>query len=58
MKSVDVQSNTYIKSSKENNAKDPKFKIADVLRISKYKNVFTKGYTPNWSKEVFVIKKL
>ena len=46
MKSVDVQSNTYIKSSKENNDKDPKFKIADVLRISKYKNVFTKGYTP------------
>ena len=58
MKSADVQSNTYIKSSKENNDKDPKFKIADVLRISKYKNVFTKGYTPNWSKEVFVIKKL
>ena len=38
--------------------KYPKFKVGDLVRISKYKNVFANGYTPNWSKEVFVIKKL
>ena len=32
--------------------------IGDNLRISKYKNVFANGYTPNWSEEVFVIKKV
>ena len=36
--------------------KDPKFKIGDIDRISKYKNIFAKGYTPNWSEEAFVIK--
>ena len=45
-------------SSKEVNNKDPKFKIGDIVRISKYKNIFAKGYTPNWSKDVFVIKKV
>ena len=49
--------NTYFNSSKEINDKDPKFKIGDIVRISKYKNIFTKDYIPNWSKEVFVIKK-
>ena len=58
MKPVDVKSNTYIDSSKEINDKDPKFKIGDIVRISKYKNIFAKGYVPNWSEEVFVIKKL
>ena len=58
MKPVDVKSNTYIDSSKEINDKDPKFKIGDIVRISKYKNIFAKGYTPNWSEEVFVIKKV
>ena len=58
MKPVDVKSNTYIDSSKEINNKDPKFKIGDIVRISKYKNIFAKGYVPNWSEEVFVIKKL
>ena len=42
---------------KKNSNKDPKFKIGDIVRISKYKNIFAKGYTPNWSEEVFVIKK-
>ena len=37
---------------------DPKFKVGDHVRISKYKNIFPKGYTPNWSEEVFVIKKI
>ena len=58
MKPVDVKSNTYINSSKEINNKDPKFSIGDVVRISKYINTFAKGYTPNWSEEVFVIKKV
>ena len=35
-----------------------RFKIGDHVRISKYKNVFSKGYTPNWSEEVFVIRKI
>ena len=39
------------------NDKNPKFKVRDHVRISKYKNIFAKGYTPNWSEEVFVIKK-
>ena len=58
MKPVDVKSNTYIKSSKEINDKDPKIKIDDVVRISKYKNIFAKGYIPNWSEEAFVIKRI
>ena len=51
MKPVDVKSSTYIDSSKENNNKDPKFKIDDI-KISKYKNIFTKGYTLNWPKKL------
>ena len=43
---------------KEVNNKDPKFKIGDHVRISKYKNIFVKGYLPNWSEEVFVISKI
>ena len=55
MKPIDVKDNTYINTDKETNDKDPKFKVGDRVRISKYKNIFTKGYTPNWSEEVFVI---
>ena len=58
MKPVDVKDNTYIDFKKEVNDKDPKFKVGDHVRISKYKNIFAKGYTPNWSEEVFVIKKV
>ena len=47
LKPVDVKSSTFIDSSKEINDKNPKFKIGDTARISKYKNVFAKGYTPN-----------
>ena len=57
-KPIDVKGNTYINTDKEINNKDPKFKVGDRVRISKYKNVFTKGYAPNWSEEVFVIKKV
>ena len=58
MKPADVKTNTYIKSRKEINDKVPKFKIGDIARISKYKNIFAKGYPPNWSEEVFIIKKV
>ena len=56
MKPVDVKARTYINSSKENNEKVPKFKIGDIVRISKYKYTFAKDYPPKWSEEVFVIK--
>ena len=58
MKPTDVKDNTYIDFNKEVNDNNPKFKVGDHVRISKYKNIFTKGYTPNWSEEVFVIKKI
>ena len=58
IKPVDVKDNTYIDFKKEVNDKDPKFKVGDHVRISKYKNIFAKGYTPNCSEEVFVIKKV
>ena len=47
MKTVDVKNNTYIDFKKEVNDKDPKFKVGDHVRISKYKNIFAKGYIPN-----------
>ena len=50
MKPVNVKdAYTYIDFKKDVNDKDPKFKVGDHVRISKYKNVFAKGYTPNWS---------
>ena len=58
MKPIDVKDNTNINTDKKINNKDPKFKVGDCVRISKYKNIFAKGYTPNWSEEVFVIKKV
>ena len=58
MKPVDIKDNTYIDFGKEVNDKDPKFKIGDYVRISKYKNIFAKGYMPNWSEEVFIISKI
>ena len=58
MKNVDVKSNECINSSKENNDKDPKFKIGYIVRLLQYKSIFAKGYTPSWSEEVFVIKKV
>ena len=58
MKPVDVKDNTYIDFKKEVNDKDPKFKVGDHVRISKYRNIFAKGYTPNWSEEVFAVIKI
>ena len=58
MKPIDVKDNTYINADKEVNDKDPKFKVGDHVGISKYKNIFAKGFTPNWSEEVFMIKEV
>ena len=58
MKSIDVKDNKYINTDKEINIKDPKFKVGDRVRISKYKNIFAKSYTSNWSEEISVIKKV
>ena len=58
MKPVDVKDNTYIDSIKEVNDKDPKFKVGDHVRTSKYKNIFAKGYTANCLKTFLWLKKL
>ena len=58
MKPVDVKDNTYIDFKREVNDKDPKFKVGDNVTISKYKNIFAKGYTSDWSEEIFVISKI
>ena len=58
MKPVNVKDNTYIDFKKEIIDKGPKFKVGDHVRISKYKNIFATGCTPNWSEEVFVVSKI
>ena len=58
MKPKDVGYNNFTEYVEESNKKDPKFKVGDRVRISKYKNVFAKGYVPNWSDEVFVVNKI
>ena len=56
IKPIDVKDNTYIDFKKEVNDKNPKLKVSDHVRISKYKNIFAKGYMPNWPEEIFIIK--
>ena len=58
IKPADVKGNTYIDFKKEVHNEGPAFKIGNHVRISKYKNIFAKRYTLNWSEEVFVIKKV
>ena len=58
MNPVDVNPSMYIDFNKENNKEGHIFEVGDHVRISKYKNIFAKGYMPNWSEEVFVIKKV
>ena len=58
MKPIDVTSDSYAEYNEDSNKKDPKFKVGDHVRISKYKNIFAKGYTQNWSEEVFVVSKI
>ena len=57
MKPADVKANTYIKPRKYINDKDHKFKFVDHVMVSKYKNIFVKGYDPYWSEDFFVIKR-
>ena len=58
MKPVDIKSITYIDFDEKNNKENPKFKVDYYARTLKYKNVFAKANIPNWSEEVFVIKKV
>ena len=58
MKPVDVKQRLFSDSNEEINDGDSKFRIGDIVRISKYKTIFAKGYVPNWFEEVFVIKKV
>ena len=58
MKPKDVKSNNFTEYVEESNGKRPKFKIGDRVRILKFKNIFAKGYTPNWSEEVFIVNKV
>ena len=55
---IDVKDNTYVNIDKKVNDKDLKFKAGYHVRISKYKKIFTKRYTPNWSEETFVIQRI
>ena len=57
MKPTDVTSDVYAEYNEDSNEKDRKFKVGDHARISKYKNIFAKGYTQNWSEEVFLTLK-
>ena len=58
MKHIDVTNDSYAEYNENSNKKNPKLKIGDRVRISKYKNIFAKGYAPNWSEEVFLISKI
>ena len=58
MKPKDVTNDSFVEYVEESNKRHPKFKVGDHVRLSKYKNVFAKGYTPNWSEEIFVINKM
>ena len=58
MKSIDVASNSYAACSEDSNEKEPTFRVGDCVRVSKYKNIFAKGYTQNCSEEVFVVSKI
>ena len=57
MEPIDVTDDSFAEYNEEFNKKDPKFKVGDHVRISKYKNIFTKGYVPNCSEEVFIVNK-
>ena len=58
MKPIDLTSDSYAEYNEDSNKKDPKFKIGDHNRISKYENIFAKGYTPIWSEEIFIVSKI
>ena len=58
MKPINVRSDSYAEYIEDSNVTKPKFKVGDHVWISKYKNIFAKGYSQNWSEEVFLLAKL
>ena len=58
MKPKDVRNDNKRVYIDEHNEKDSKFKVGDRVRISEFKNIFVKGYTPNWSTEIFIVEKI
>ena len=58
MKPIEVTDRSYAEYNEESNKRNPKFKVGEHVRISKYKNIFAKGYAANWSEEIFLIKKV
>ena len=58
MKPITIASDSYSEYDEDSSKKNPKFKVGDHVRISKYKNIFANWYTPNWSEEVFIINKI
>ena len=57
IKPIDIKNGSFAEYNEESNKKEPKFKVNDHVRISKYKNIFAKGYAPNWSEEIIVVNK-
>ena len=58
MKPINVGDNNKRVYIDEHNEKDSKFEVGDKVRISRYKNIFAKGYAPNWSSEIFIVNKI
>ena len=58
MKTINVTDDSFAEYNEDSNKRNSKFKAGDHVRISKYKNIFAKGYAPNWTEEIFVIKKV
>ena len=58
MKPRDVKDDNNRIYIDEHNKKSVRYNVGDRVRISKFKNIFAKGYTPNWSREIFIINKI
>ena len=58
MKPKDVKNDNNKVCIDEYNKKSATFNVGDRVRISKFKNIFAKGYTPNWSREIFIVNKI
>ena len=58
IKPIDVKLDSYAEYNVDSDKKDLKFQVCDHVRISKYKNIFAKGYAPNWSEAVFLTSKV
>ena len=58
MKLIDVTTDSFAEYNEDSNKKNPKLKVGGHVRISNYKNIFAKGYAPNWSEEIFILNKI